>query len=742
MTRLIVAFLVLAVASVAPYAQANSGADGDRPKIGLALAGGGAKGGAHVGVLRVLEKNRIPVDYIAGTSIGAIVGGLYAMGMTPEEIEHVIRTVDWVSIFEDHIDRKDRSFRRKRDDDLFLVKSKPGFRDGEIKLPTGLIQGQKIDLLLARLTLPVATIDDFDELGIPFRAVATDITTGDAVLLGEGSLARAIRASMSIPAILSPVRIGGRMLVDGGVANNLPIDAVRQMGADIIIAVDIGAPLKTEEELDSVIAITQQLTGILTNRGTQAQIATLTGRDRLIRVPVGDLSTADFERMQDGIGLGVAAAEEHVDWLRKLALSEEDYARHTSARVTPSFEPPVIDFYTLNNNSRIGDDVIVARAPEDLVGAQLDVDALEGDINTIYGMELFQNVRWTVVEENEQKGVAFDIEERAWGPNYLQFGLVLSDDLEGDSAFALTGAYTKTGVNKFGAELRILAALGDTVGISSGFYQPLDRRGRWFILPQVGYVERNIDVFEKGERIKEFRVTEYGGTLAGGREFGTWGELRTGLRRLTGEADVQIGAPEPDIDVDSGEAFVRFTVDELDNANFPTAGAFWRAEYLFGREDLGGDVDFDQLLLDGFAAKTWGRTTLLGSAAYLSTVEDDAPIQSRFSAGGLFNLSGFQANELSGQHLVKLAVIGFRKIVDSDILPVYAGASLEFGNVFEDSGDIKLDNGLWAGSVWLGSDTLIGPVYLAYGRAEGGNDAFYLLLGRTFGRFGRGIFRR
>ena len=742
--KLIAPLLILANVTVVHGEEARSSADpDDRPKIGVALAGGGAKGGAHIGVLRLIEKHRVPVDYIAGTSIGSIVAGLYAMGMTLDEIEHVIRTVDWAHIFADKIDRQDRSFRRKTDDDLLLVKSKPGFSDGKIKLPTGLIQGQKIDLLLSRLTLPVATIDDFDDLSIPFRAVATDIATGDPVVLGEGSLAKAIRASMSIPAFFAPITIDGKMLVDGGVSNNLPIDAVREMGADIIIAVDISTPLKTEEELDSVLAITAQLTGILTNRGTEAQIATLTEHDRLISVALGDLSTGDFERMHEGIGMGAIAAEEHVVWLQKVSLSEEDYAQHMAARVRPDFNPPVISSVRIENNSRIGDQVLDARTPQDVaLGKPLNVDNLEAQINRIYGMELFQNIRWDVTEEEEKYILEIQADERAWGPNYLQFGMLLSDDLEGENRFGITTAYTRTAMNPLGGELRIIAALGETAGIAPEFYQPLDAAGKWFVLPLVGYVKRNVNRFENGERVKEFRVTEYGATLAAGREFGAWGELRAGLRRLTGEAEVQVGEPEPDIDVDSGEAFVRFTVDELDNTNFPQHGALWIAEYRVGRENLGGDVDFDQLLLNGGFAQTWGRNTLVGSAFYLSTLEDEAPIQNRFSAGGLFTLSGFQANELSGQHFAQFAAIGYRKIVDSDFLPIYAGASLEFGNVFEEKGDIKFDNGLWAGSLWLGSDTLLGPVYLALGRAEGGNSAAYLLLGRTFGRARRGIFRR
>ena len=260
---------------------------GERPRIGLALSGGGARGAAHIGILKVLEREHIPVDYIAGTSMGAIVGGMYASGMSPEEIETQLTAVDWDDVFDDNIDRADRSFRRKDDDRLWMIPHKPGFNDGKIKLPPGLVQGQKISNLLTALTLHVADIDDFDDLGIPFRAVAADIRTGEKVVLDSGSLATAIRASMSIPAILSPVAWGDMMLVDGGIASNLPIETVRAMGADIIIAVDISTPLQGEDVAQSILSIAEQMSGFLTRRNVEAELRTLGERDILLVPELG-----------------------------------------------------------------------------------------------------------------------------------------------------------------------------------------------------------------------------------------------------------------------------------------------------------------------------------------------------------------------------------------------------------------------------------------------------------------------
>ncbi|HSG28236.1 MAG TPA: patatin-like phospholipase family protein, partial [Candidatus Krumholzibacterium sp.] len=333
-------------------------ADGDsgRPKIGLALSGGGARGVAHLGVLKVLEENRIPIDFIAGTSMGALVGGLYSTGLSIDELEKLVGSIDWSEILADHIPREDRSFRRKRDDDLYLMRHRPGIRGFSLRFPPGILDGQKVDLMLKRETLDVSGIDDFDDLSIPFRAVAADIVTGDAVVIGRGDLALALRASMALPGIFAPRMIDGRLLVDGGISCNLPIDVVRSMGADIVIAVDISTPLQGIEELGSVIAITNQLTGFLSRRNADFQIGTLGPGDIFILPELGDISTGSFERSMDAVPVGVRAAEKVLGRLRALSISEEEYEAYTLER-TIERRRPVIDRIRIRNDSRIADGV-------------------------------------------------------------------------------------------------------------------------------------------------------------------------------------------------------------------------------------------------------------------------------------------------------------------------------------------------------------------------------------------------
>src|SRR5688572_25270933 len=298
---LCVAWSAAAQDALAPPVQA--GADGvARPSVGLVLSGGGARGGAHIGVLKALEELRIPVDRVAGTSIGAVVGGFYVSGMSVADLEQLVESLEWESAFLNVTPRQLKSFRRKRDDDSFLVEQKPGLNDGEFELPVGLVQGQVIDMIISRETLRASQVQNFDQLAIPFRAVAGDIVTGEAVVLGSGSLARAIRASMSIPAALSPIEIDGRLLVDGGIAMNLPVDVAREMGADVVIAVDISSELLGRETLRSVLDVTSQLTNMLTRNGTLQGYADLTSTDLLLVPKFGEeLTSTDFTRMRETI---------------------------------------------------------------------------------------------------------------------------------------------------------------------------------------------------------------------------------------------------------------------------------------------------------------------------------------------------------------------------------------------------------------------------------------------------------
>jgi NTE family protein len=735
---LVTCITLVYLAGSAWLVHASDAAKSHRPKIGLVLSGGGARGAAHIGVLKVLEQLRIPIDCLAGTSMGSIVGGLYASGMTPAEIEAVVTRVDWADALKDNIPRENRSFRRKTEDKNYLVQSKPGLSDDlKIKLPLGLRQGQRVDLLLEKLVMPISQVKNFDDFRIPFRAVATDIATGKPVVMSAGNLALTMRASMSIPAIFSAAEMDGRLLVDGGVSNNLPVDVVRAMGADIVIAIDISTPLKTRDQLNSTIAITGQLTGILTRSNTEEQIATLTDKDILIVPDLGDITNSSFDRADEAIPIGLAAAEKHKQTLSRLSVSETVYADYRSSQQGRLSKrqpaPPVSGFIRLDNQSRLSDEVIFARL-QVKKDAPLDVAQLDKDIGNIYGLELFENIYYEIVEENGQTGLLIHIKERSWGPNYIQAGLSLAGNQDGDNFYNSEFAYTRTAINRLNGEWRSAIQLGHSPGVATEIYQPLSYSSRYFIHPRLAYNKKTVNLYSgDGDKLAEYRVTQYGGDLALGREFGTWGEARIGIRRLTGDAEINVGQPAwPDYDFDRGEVYAKLSADKLDNFNFPREGYYGFVEYVKSEESLGADSEFDQMGMEANVAMSWEKNTVLLGTKIHATMDDDAPLQNRFELGGLFNLSGFNDDELSGQQMGLLRLVYMRQISDFNLLPTYIGMSVESGNVWEKKSDMAFDDLIFAGSIFLGVDTFLGPVYIGYGKAESNHDSFYFYLGKLF----------
>ena len=733
------AFALACSTTVAGSAQEQVpvGVTAERPKIGLVLSGGGARGGAHIGVLKALEELRVPVDYVAGTSIGAVVGGFYVSGMNVSDLEQLVESLEWETAFLNVTPRQLKSFRRKRDDDSFLVNQKPGLNDGEFELPIGLIQGQVIDMIISRETLRASQVQNFDQLAIPFRAVAGDLVTGDAVVLGSGSLARAIRASMSIPAALAPIEINGRLLVDGGIAMNLPVDVARDMGADVVIAVDISSELLGRETLRSVLDVTSQLTNLLTRNGTLQQRAKLTSTDLLLVPKCGEeLTSTDFTRMRETIQAGYDAVMQNRADFERLALSEQQYDAYLAARRDPRMRDlPVVDFVRLQNKGPVADSVVEARLGAIELGSPLDVDAVERAMNTVYGLDYYQNVRYGLVNDSTGTGIELDLDPRAWGPNYLQLGMEYSSAASSDSLFGLAASYLSTAINPLGGEWRATIVIGDEPALIADLYQPFGSKGLYFYAPSLNLSSTQFNVYEGDERITEAQLREATLEFAIGRELLTWGEYRFGVRAARGAFDLRVGDPTQ-ISEDvfrRGEFFGRFSIDTMDSVSFPREGAQTVLEWRASRQRLlDADADFDQLLISGSYAKTWGRHTLLTTLRWDATVSGTAADSRLFRMGGFFDISGLNRNQLSGQHATRVGAAYYRRIGDLALFPAFAGMSLEVGNVWTSREDISADDSIVGGSFWAGVDTPVGPVYVGYGRAEGGEDAFYISLGRVF----------
>lgn len=718
--------------AVSPAAARAGAEPRGRPRIGLVLSGGGARGAAHIGVLKALEELRVPVDAIAGTSMGAVVGGLYASGLSAGELETALAEIDWTDAFSDRVPRRSLSFRRKQDDLSFLVKFELGFRNGRLVLPEGLIQGQKLSLVLRALTLPVAGIDDFDRLPIPFRAVAADLETGDRVVIDHGDLALAMRASMSAPGVFAPVTLDGRRLVDGGLVANLPVETVQAMDVDVVIAVDVGLPLIEPGGLDSALSVTNQMLIILIRRETERQKAGLGNEDILIAPELGDISSTDFGAVTEAVPPGIEAARDRAAALAQLALPPEDYAAYAERRrrreplPTPAFVRVVED---VDISPRVIEARLAARA-----GEPLSAGEIAGDIERIYGMGLFEQVDYALVDTAAGTGLEYRARAKSWGPNYLRFGMLLEEDFEGTSAFNVALRYTRTAMNPLGAEWRTDLQVGTNPRLVSDFYQPLSFDSRYFVEPQISLEQRNVDAFSGSETVARLRLSTAELSLAAGRELGNWGEWRAGLRRGTGNARVKVGDPAiEDVDFNSGSFFTRFTADTLDDIVFPSTGLRYVVDWERVRRTFGAESDYDLLRSDFNAVRTFGRHSVSFGLDLATTFDSDEAIQDFFPLGGFLNLSGLERGEILGPHAGLARAVYYRRLGPTGggvfDWPLYAGFSLEAGNVWQDRAAAGFDDLIVNGSLFVGLDTFFGPLFFAAGFAEDGKTSFYLFLG-------------
>jgi NTE family protein len=705
----------------------------DRPRIGLVLGGGGARGAAHIGVLKELERLHIPIDAIAGTSMGAIVGGLYATGVRADDLEQLVSSLDWSAALSDQPDREDLSFRRKQDEREFPIKLELGVRGTDLVLPKGVIQGQKLDLLLRELTLRASHIRDFDDLPIPFRAIAADIVSGEAVVLEGGDLTESIRASMSVPAVFAPAQVDGRLLVDGGAVGNLPIDVMKTMGVDIIIAVDVEFPLYKPEELNSVLTISEQMLTIMIRKETLRQIDELSGDDILLRPELGKYASANFGDIVQTIEPGQQAVIAKEPVLSAFSLSDDAWESYLAEqKVLPDMDGKLA-FVRVVHDGQLNPKVLESRLSVD-AGDNIDTAVLARNANRLYGLQLYEHVGYRLVEENGSTGVEYSAVSKSWGPNILQFGVALGDDFEGSTSFNLAARLTKAGLNQLGAEWRTDLQLGTDPAIVSEFYQPLSFDSRWFVAPRVHIRQSNLNTFLLSDNVARYRVSEGDFGVDLGRELGTIGEFRIGVLRGAGTARVNIGDPSlPNIDFDTGGVFARLRIDSTDSSRFPRKGTFADVQWNLSRPNLGADSEFD--IVVGDLEQTWsrGKSSLQLGLSYSTTLSSDNTIQDFFPLGGFLRLSGLERGEISGPHAALARLVYYRRVGNTTggILeaPLYLGVSAEAGNVWQSRSDIEFGDMRINGSIFAGMDSYLGPIYLAAGFAEHGQTNFYLFIG-------------
>lgn len=707
-----------------------------KPHLALVLSGGGARGAAHIGVLKVLEENHIVPDLIVGTSMGSIVGGLYAAGYSAEEIEDILATIDWDQVFFDSVSRRQRSFRRKQDDQPYVVPLKLRFKGLKPYLPGGLLGGQKLELLMRDLVAHATDERDFDDLPIPFRAVAMDLATSEPVVLGRGHLADAMRASMSIPAAFTPVVIDGRHLVDGGSAANLPVRVAQRLGAERIIAVNISTPSGTEVEGLSFFGVLTQLTGFLTAGSVTADLEALRDTDLLITPPLGDLSFKDFDRAREAVGIGEAAAREQVAELREFSADEarwNEFRRRHRRDDTTRY--PVAEV-SLDNTSWV-DDRVVQRRLDIPRGQPLDSDELRRQLVELSGLEYFGVIETDLKVEDEQSRLRITTPKRAYGRGSLQFGLSLRSDFEGDAGYALLARHRVLAVNPRGGEWLNTVQIGDTSVLASEFYQPLDWGMHWFVEPAFDIRRDTLSIWIDGTRAVDYRTDNKDVSVDLGRVLGKWGEVRVGMFRGESTGDPRIALPGfPSFDEQTGGVTGRLSVDTLDLPVFPHAGAQGRALIERNLDAFGADENATFVAVSGYQAIPFGKSTIVPRFDVSADLSGEFTLRSVTKVGGLLRLSGLGENELLGDRGGVFGLLYYYELTGISLGPignrVFAGVSLEGGNAYLPDEAIDAPSLLFAGSVFLSAATPLGPAYLAWGWAEPDRQRYYFLIGDRF----------
>jgi NTE family protein len=707
-----------------------------RPRVGLVLSGGGARGATHIGVLKMLEQLHVPIDVIAGTSMGAVVGGLYASGLSGEQIEQAMASLDWQAAFRDRPPRTELDYRRKEEDRQFLVNLPVGLQGRRLVIPKGLVQGQMLTETLRQLTLPVASITDFDQLPTRFRAVATNLETGGKRVIGDGDLTTAMRASMSVPGLFAPVEYRGELLVDGGLADNLPIDVARSMGVDILIVVDAGFPLQPRKSLNSLPGITNQMLSILLRKDIERDLATLGPNDIVVSPQLGDFSSYDFPETMKIVHAGVAAAEAVTARLSALALSDADYARYQQARSELRSVMPKIEFVRVEPDSKA-----YQRPIDDMFsqfeGQPVDPDALKAEVGALYGRGDLEMLDYRLVQDPlGSRGLDFTARRNSWGPNYLRFGISLQDDFKGQTSFNAAGRLDFTELNSLGAESVWDLQVGTSPLLATELYLPLSNVTRYFIAPHADVEAHDVAQIVDDRQVGQFRVSSVDYGIDFGREFSNWGEVRVGAVESHGSSRVDLGVSAPASNFDVTEFFLRFGLDTLTSANFPRSGEALTAQVSV-EGNGGGEQGTDLFTLDWRAAHSWARNTVVAWFTAGSTIGgSETNVRTFFPLGGFLNLSGVPAESLAGPQYAIGRLIYLRKVGNGGEgildVPAYVGTSFEAGNVWSMRRDISFGSTHKDFSVFFGADTYIGPAYLAVGYDESGSTAFYLFLGRSF----------
>lgn len=713
-----------------------------RDKIGVVLSGGGAKGTAHIGVLKVLEANNVPIDYIVGTSIGAYVAGLYALGYSPDQIEKIMMDLHWDRSFSDSIPRDSLHYESQKLKDKYNIPLRFGYSDKTFKSPTGLLLGQTSTQLLRQSTNVIPMFESFDLLATPYRAVATDLTTASPIVLDKGSITQAMSASAAVPGVIEPVTINNHLLVDGGISNNLPIDIVKEMGADRIITVDIGSPLLVRDEINNTLDVLNQLSTILTNNTTIKQLENLAVGDLYIRPAIDHLSTVDFSIMSEALELGEAAATTKLKEIQLFSVSPHEYQAYLQSRDDKSKHwlndiTKPITALEFHNSSLVSEHLLreYFGIEEGDVVSEID---LQKAVDRVYALDKFERVDAEFIDVGDERTLVLITVPKSWGPNYINTGLNFQSDFRDTTIVSLNAAYILTDLNDSNAQLKNEITLGWELTVSSEFYQPIGL--------EQDFYSRTSAAFQQDKWIEsEYRselVEEYFSFYTGlGYSFDYQGIVELGLRNDVGRLRFKRNIID-DINYISYGADFTFGYDNLNSYYFPTEGnkywvnLAWLKDEYESEQLLKTQDDSIVLNAEWRGAFSIESHTFVGMAN-ITTVNNDQDFSVHITElGGFLNLSGYSSDSLIGLHKAFAGIVYQydlgRDFPGSTDLPLYIGTSLEAGNVWTDRDNVNFNDLITSASFFIGTDTSYGPAVIGFGAADDGEQTFFLSFGKIW----------
>ncbi|MCU0290998.1 MAG: patatin-like phospholipase family protein [Thermoanaerobaculaceae bacterium] len=741
-TVLLAAVLAAAAATAwaqdPPQAAAGRPHDPKHPVTALVLSGGGARGAAHIGVLRVLEELHIVPDMIIGTSMGSIVGGLYATGWTPDQIEELLQSIDWNNeIFSDRVDRTDRTFRRKQDDSILMVQGRVRFKGIKPTIPGGVLGGQRLELFLQGLETTSTGETDFDAFPIPYRAVAMDINDGAAYVFKSGSMATAMRASMSIPGMFAPVEIDGMKLVDGGAVANLPGRIARSLGADRLIAIDISSDYGSSEDKDlSFLSTISKLNSLLIFSNRVEDVKQLQPGDVYIRPDLTGISFMAFDRAADAVDKGEVAARAQIDELRAFASDAATWSAFKARHHRRPAGELHVDEVRIDNSSRLSEATV--RSLLNLPGNQpFEQKGISAAVMRLKSMECFGMIRERFERADGRGVLTLSTPPRPGSRGSLQVGLALLGDTQGSQEFNLIFRHQLLGLNRHAGEVQTILQLGQSMRASVEYYQPIDTALRWFVAPSVEGSRRNRQLWADGKAVSDYRMRHDQVTVAAGRVFGSWGEVRLGAYTGNESETRTMGTVGPaEGDEARGGFLARFSVDTLDHAVFPRHGTFVNLSFDQSSSTLRADTDYQRAVLTADHSFSWGPNTLQPRIMIGANLDTGVSLANSFTLGGMGRLSGLGWDELIGEDAGVAGLIYYRRMAHLDIaalqIRMFVGGTVEAGNVYDSGDPITVDSLRISSSVFVGGDTPIGPVFLGWGLSEGGRDRFYFMLGQRF----------